>query len=81
MSLIPAEGNRKYYVVMIVTSMGFILSSAAFVLAFKCQLANEYVRVVEIFAGMASIATGAFMAGNAVEHFSKRGDSTTPGAP
>jgi hypothetical protein len=65
-------GSRKFVVVMVGLGMGFALCLLAFVLAARTTLSPEFVRVIEAFSGMCAIAIGAFAAGNAVEHYSKK---------
>lgn len=73
------EGSRKFTVVMAGLAMGFVLVIAGVILAARAMLSAEYVRLVEAFAGMVSVGIGAFMVGNAVEHYAKKGKTDAPG--
>lgn len=75
MKVRSGAGGRKFVVTMVGLGMGFALCLLAFVLAARTSLNDQFVKVIEAFAGMAAMAIGAFAAGNAVEHYAKKDKS------
>lgn len=73
-----APGTRKYRVAMAGLGLGLLLALGAFVLATLAKLTGDYVAVVSSISGIIGICVGAFAAGNAVEHWSKKGPPAEP---
>ncbi|MBK8006756.1 MAG: hypothetical protein IPK12_23490 [Gemmatimonadetes bacterium] len=68
-----STGTRKYRIAMAGLALGALLALGAFVLAMRARLTADYVAVVSAVAGLIGVCVGAFAAGNAVEHWSRKG--------
>ena len=67
----PKEGDRKFVVALIgMAGMG-LLCLGAFILVLAGKVVTDYIKAIETFAGVVTMAVGSFMLGNAAEHWTK----------
>lgn len=72
---------RKYRIALLGLGMGAAMALGGFVLAARAKLTPEYVTLTSAIAGLVSVVVGAFSAGNAIEHYSRKEKPDAPGDP